>query len=147
MISHKIAVHQLIDVCTTRVVHVHISCWASAHQLLCDRRTYIFWRHLLNIPTTSIISFEDFYLGGQLKSLKHSIHALVCGNSYLCTRTSVPTYMRRNDRNDEEKWPELTGKFAQRLGYKWAKPWSTFLIALRIGLQSFGVAISGNTWQ
>ena len=57
MISHKIAVHQLIDVCTTRVVHVHISCWTSAQQLLCDRRTYIFRRHLLNIPTTSIISF------------------------------------------------------------------------------------------
>ena|GEM_PF-806905 len=29
MISHKIAVHQLIDMCTTRVVHVHISCWAT----------------------------------------------------------------------------------------------------------------------
>lgn len=29
MISHKIAVHQLIDVCTTRVVHVHISCCAA----------------------------------------------------------------------------------------------------------------------
>ena len=61
MISHKIAVHQLIDVCTTRGVHVHISCWTSAQQLLCDRRTYIFRRHHLNIPTTSIISFEDFY--------------------------------------------------------------------------------------
>ena len=35
MISHKIAVHQLIDVCTTRVVHAHISCYASAQQLLC----------------------------------------------------------------------------------------------------------------
>lgn len=57
MISHKIAVHQLIDVCTTRVVHVHISCWTTAQQLLCDRRTYIFRRHHLNIPTTSIISF------------------------------------------------------------------------------------------
>lgn len=32
MISHKIAVHQLIDVCTTRVVHVHISCWTTAQQ-------------------------------------------------------------------------------------------------------------------
>ena len=42
MINHKIAVHQLIEVCTTRVVHVHISCWTSAQQLLCDRRTYIF---------------------------------------------------------------------------------------------------------
>ncbi len=29
MINHKIAVHQLIDVCTTRVVHVHISCWTT----------------------------------------------------------------------------------------------------------------------
>ena len=29
MISHKIAVHQLIDMCTTRVVHVLISCCAT----------------------------------------------------------------------------------------------------------------------
>lgn len=42
MISHKIAVHQLIDVCTTRVVHVPNSCWTTAQQLLGDRRTYIF---------------------------------------------------------------------------------------------------------
>lgn len=42
-----------------------------------------------------------------------------------------------------KKCPELPGKFAQRLGYKWAKPWSTFLIALRIGLQAFW---RGNKW-
>ena len=34
MISHKIAVHQLIDVCTIRVVHVHISCWTSVKRLV-----------------------------------------------------------------------------------------------------------------
>lgn len=60
MISHKIAVHQLIDVCTTRVVHVHISCWTSAQQLLCDRRSYIYQRHILYLRKTSIISSEDF---------------------------------------------------------------------------------------
>ena len=35
MISHKIAVHQLIDVCTIGVGRLHISCYASAQQLLC----------------------------------------------------------------------------------------------------------------
>ena len=74
-------------------------------------------------------------------------YARVRGYLYPCTWAAVPAYMRRYARNDEEKCPELPGKFAQRLGHKWAKPQSTFLIALRIGLQSFGVAICGNTWQ
>lgn len=34
MINHKIAVHQLIAVCTTRVVHVHISCWRPTNLYL-----------------------------------------------------------------------------------------------------------------
>ena len=60
MISHKIAVHQLIDVCTTRVVHVHISCWTSAQQLLCDRRYRVLRLITLILPATSKGYSEDY---------------------------------------------------------------------------------------
>ena len=60
MISHKIAVHQLIDVCTTRVVHVHISCWTSAQQLLCDRRYRLLRLITLSLPATSKGYSEDY---------------------------------------------------------------------------------------
>ena len=60
MISHKIAVHQLMCTCTTRVVHVHISCWTSAQQLLCDRRYRLLRLITLSLPATSKGYSEDF---------------------------------------------------------------------------------------
>ncbi len=38
--------------CTSPVVHAHISCYASAQQLLCDRRYWLFQQHILTLPTT-----------------------------------------------------------------------------------------------
>lgn len=38
---------QLINACTTRDIHVHISCYAIAQQLLGDQRSYIFQLLLL----------------------------------------------------------------------------------------------------
>ena len=38
---------QLINECTTRDIHVHISCYAIAQQLLDDQRSYIFQLLLL----------------------------------------------------------------------------------------------------
>ena len=51
----------LIGVCTTRDVRVHISCYASAQQLLGGQRINISQRHNLISTTTSIVSFKDFH--------------------------------------------------------------------------------------
>ena len=34
-----VGAHQLVNACTTRVVRAHISCYASAQQLLCGLRS------------------------------------------------------------------------------------------------------------
>ena len=38
--------------CTTAVGHAHISCYASAQQLLCDRWYWLSQQHILSLPTT-----------------------------------------------------------------------------------------------
>ena len=45
---------------TTAEKHSHISCYASAHQLLCGRRHLHFRQLLLYLPATSIIYLKDF---------------------------------------------------------------------------------------
>ena len=55
----KVIAHQLGDVRTTRAVRVHISCCASAHQLLCGQRTYIFRRFIFSLPAFFIGSSKD----------------------------------------------------------------------------------------
>ena len=57
--SYHITAHQLSNVCTTRVIHMHISWWASAQQLICDQRAYLFQRHILYHRRTFFISLED----------------------------------------------------------------------------------------
>jgi len=40
---------------TSPVVHAHISCYASAQQLLCDRRYYLSQQPILSFPETYTI--------------------------------------------------------------------------------------------
>ena len=39
LLSDSVSAHQLVNACTTRVVRAHISCYASAQQLLCGLRS------------------------------------------------------------------------------------------------------------
>ena len=52
--------HQLISACTTGVGRAHISCYASAQQLLCDRRYRVLRLITLILPTTSKGYSEDY---------------------------------------------------------------------------------------
>ena len=52
VISLDVGAQQLMIACTSPVVHVHISCYASAQQLLCDRRYRLPQQHILSLPTT-----------------------------------------------------------------------------------------------
>ena len=57
----------MITACTTAVVHAYISCYASAQQLLCDRRYWLPQQHILSLPTTYPISPNNIsYLSQQL---------------------------------------------------------------------------------
>lgn len=55
----KVVAHHLCYMCPSRDVRVHISCCASAHQLLGGARTYIFRRHILSLPAIFIGSSKD----------------------------------------------------------------------------------------
>ena len=70
--------HQLISACTTGVVHVHISCWTSAQQLLCDRRYRVLRLITLILPTTSKGYSEDFLR-------KTDTTTIVLTSNYDCT--------------------------------------------------------------
>ena len=52
--------HQLISTCTTGVGRAHISCYASAQQLLCGRRYRLPQLITLILPATSKGYSEDF---------------------------------------------------------------------------------------
>ena len=56
----KISAHQLISDCTTAVGRAHISCYASAQQLLCGWRDRLFRLILLIFLATSKGYSEDF---------------------------------------------------------------------------------------
>ena len=56
----QLIAHQLISACTTGVGRAHISCYASAQQLLCDRRYRLLRLITLILPTTSKGYSEDF---------------------------------------------------------------------------------------
>ena len=55
-----VGAHQLVYACTTRVVRAHISCYASAQQLLCGLRSLLLRKPILSFPTTSSV-FSDNY--------------------------------------------------------------------------------------
>ena len=56
----KISAHQLISDCTTAVGRAHISCYASAQQLLCGWRDRHFRLILLVLLATSKGYSEDY---------------------------------------------------------------------------------------
>ena len=56
----KISAHQLISTCTTAVGRAHISCYASAQQLLCGWRDRLFRLILLIFLATSKGYSEDY---------------------------------------------------------------------------------------
>ena len=56
----QLIAHQLISACTTGVERAHISCYASAQQLLCDRRYRLLRLIILILPATSKGYSEDF---------------------------------------------------------------------------------------
>ena len=56
----QLIAHQLISACTTGVGRVHISCYASAQQLLCGRKYRLSRLITLILPATSKGYSEDF---------------------------------------------------------------------------------------
>ena len=56
----KISAHQLISTCTTGVGRAHISCYASAQQLLCGWKDRLFRLILLVLLATSKGYSEDY---------------------------------------------------------------------------------------
>ena len=56
----KIVAQQQGDTCTSRVVRVHNSCCASAHQLLGDDESNVFGRHHLTFQNTFIKFSKNF---------------------------------------------------------------------------------------
>ena len=98
-----VGAQQLVTACTSAVVHAHISCYASAQQLLCDRRYLLFQQHILSLPTTYPSSFN------KKKRMYHQlmIHPLFRYSLYLLLRL-----LRR-------KPVEPTGKVIQHLVVIW----------------------------
>ena len=64
-ISRPTLAHQLLCKRTSAVMQAHITWCASAQQLMCGLRYYIFQQFLLYLPATSIIYLKDLlYLPG-----------------------------------------------------------------------------------
>ena len=73
-----VVAHQLVYSCTTRVVRAHISCYASAQQLLCGLRRLLLRKPILSFPTTLSVFSDNFF---RILRLYHTHSALT---SYAC---------------------------------------------------------------
>ena len=69
-----VGAHQLVCACTTGVVRAHISCYASAQQLLCGLRSLLLRKPILSFPTTSSV-FSDNYF--RILRLYHTHYSLI----------------------------------------------------------------------
>ena len=61
VVGLSVSAYQLVNACTTRVVRAHISCYASAQQLLCGLRSLLLRKPILSFPTTSSVFSDNFF--------------------------------------------------------------------------------------